>query len=114
MQIPRIQWELDGRHTHILFRLAREQAEEQIQRYRMRLIEFDRFDPQPQRFDPSTASFGQFDNNSKEDRIEELRRWIATYEAVALFCLKIEAVVMQCEAEQFGEQMAQMFGRKAK
>ena len=80
----------------------------------MRLIEFDRFDPQPQRFDASTGQFGQFDSNTRKDRIEELERWIATYEAVDRFCLKMEAAVSQYEAEQFGEQVAQMFVRKAK
>ena len=113
-QIPRVKWDLEGRHTQILFNLARERAEEQIQRYRLRLIEFDRFDPQPQRYDPSTGIFGHFDNATKKERVEELKRWIATYEAVARFCLKMEAAVSQYEAEHFGEQVAQMFGRKAK
>lgn len=107
---PSMKWELDGHHTNTLFKLARQTAGEQIQRYRMRLIELDHFEPQPQRYDLHTESFVQFDNHTKEDCINDLKRWIAAYEKVAQFCLKMEPIVMQYEAEQFAEQMAQMFG----
>ena len=107
-----LQWELDSRDTNILFKLARESAQEHVRKYRMRLIEFERFDPQPERYDLHTGGFGQFDNRTKDDRIEELKRWIVSYEKVAQFCLKMEAMVLDYEAEKFGEQMAELFGRK--
>lgn len=109
---PEIKWELDSRHTHVLFKLAREAAEKQIQKYRMRLIELEHFDPQAQVYEPNTRTFDQFDHKTKQERIEELKRWARTYEAVAQFCLKMEAVVMHFEAEQFGQQVAEMFRRE--
>ena len=39
----------------------------------------------------SYALGDKFNSNTKKDRIEELERWIAAYEAVARFCLKMEA-----------------------
>lgn len=109
---PKIGWELDSHHTLVLFRLARERAEKQIQKYRMRLIEFQRFDPQPEKYEMATGTFVQFDHNTKQDRINTLNRWLSTYEQIARFCLKVEAVVACLEAEQFGEQIAQVFGKR--
>jgi hypothetical protein len=106
------QWELDSRDSGILFKLARESAQEHVRKYRMRLIELEHFDPQPERYDLHTGSFEQFDNRTREDSIEDLKRWIVSYERVAQFCLKMEAMILHYEAEQFGEQMAELFGRK--
>lgn len=109
---PTLQWELNSGATNLLLKLARENAEQHVQKYRLRLIELARFDPQPQRYDLNTSAFGQFDNHTKEDRMNDQERWIARYEQVARFCLKMEAVVSHYEAEQFGEQIAQMFSKR--
>lgn len=111
-KLPVVQWELNGQHTYLLFKLARENAEERVENYRLRLIELQHFDPQPQRYDLNSGGLGQFDQRTKEDRIADLQRWIENYEAVAHFCLKMEALVSQYEAEQFGAQIAEMFRGK--
>jgi len=107
--LPVVQWELDGHHSNLLFKLARKNAEEQIENYRLRLIELQHFDPQPQRYDLNLGTLGQLNQRTKHDRIADLQRWIGSYELVARFCLKMEAVVAQYEAEQFGAQIAEMF-----
>ncbi len=113
--LPIVQWELDGHHSNLLFKLARENAEEHIENYRLQLIELQHFDPQPQRYDYdlNLGTLGQFDQRTKEDRIADIERWIRSYELVARFCLKMEAVVAQYEAEQFGAQIVEMLRRNA-
>lgn len=110
--LPVVQWELDGHHTNLLFKLARENAEEQIENYRVRLIELQYFEPQPQRYDLESGTLGQFDQRTKEDRIADLKRRMTSYESIARFCLKMEAVASQHQAEEFGAQVTQMFRGK--
>ena len=59
----------------------------------------------------ASGAFVQFDNKTKSVRLEDLKRWISSYEQVTRFCLKTEALVSHYEAEQFSEQIAEMFGK---
>jgi hypothetical protein len=36
---------------------------------------------------------------------------LKTYEKVALFCLKLESIMQEHQADEFGKQIAQMFSK---
>jgi phosphoribulokinase len=107
--VPQLSWDLDSRHTNWLFRFARQAAEERIAKERLRLIELEYFEPQPQTYNPVTGTFEQFDRTTKQDRINNIKHFIENYERIARFCLIVENAISNYEAEEFGKQMAEMF-----
>jgi hypothetical protein len=59
----------------------------------------------------STAARSASLTTSRRESASANSKEIALYENVVRFCLKMESVVSQYEAEEFAKQMAQMFGR---